>query len=340
MRARRPWLLPLVPVYRWAVAAKERIRGRGWLKQNRLEGAVISVGSLSAGGAGKTPFVLMLARVLRQRGYAVRILTRGYKRNSQATSRVEAFDDPRWHGDEPVLLAQRSGVPVFVGADRYKAGIMAEQAEPEAQKSVVHLLDDGFQHRQLARDVDIVLLTEEDVTDTLLPGGNLREPLSMLVKADVVVLREDEAEHLRGVLRALDVHPIIWVIRRQLSLGEGGSVGLPTMPVAFCGIARPEGFTKMLAAQGYEPIETVRFPDHHAYADADMQRLLEAARRAGANGFVTTEKDAVKLTPLMQDRLEMVGPVVVGRLCVELVDEKEAMAEMVERVRRLDRRRR
>jgi tetraacyldisaccharide 4'-kinase len=344
MSVRRPWLLPLVPLYGAALAVKEKMFRWGLLKQNHLESPVISVGSVSAGGAGKTPFVLMLAQVLRHRGYAVRILTRGYKRSSETTARVEPFDDARWHGDEPVLLAQRSGVPVFVGADRYQAGVMAEQGEPREEKMVVHLLDDGFQHRQLARDVDIVLLTREDMEDSLLPAGNLREPLSALAKADIVVLREDEAESLRGVVAKLRGvggrrSPVVWVIRRLLSLGEAGEVRLPTEPLAFCGIARPDGFTKMLAEHGYEPTKTVVFADHHAYTEGDVYQLIETARRIGANGFVTTEKDAVKLTPMMRDRLGMIGPVVVGRLSVELLEEKDALVDLVSKVGRLDRRR-
>jgi tetraacyldisaccharide 4'-kinase len=343
MTVRRPLLLPLVPLYGAALAVKEKMLQWGWLKQNHLESPVISVGSVSAGGAGKTPFVLMLAQLLRHRGYAVRILTRGYKRSSEATARVEPFDDARWHGDEPVLLAQRSGVPVFVGADRYQAGVMAEQGEPSA-KMVVHLLDDGFQHRQLARDVDIVLLTREDVEDRLLPAGNLREPLSALAKADIVVLREEEAESLREVVaRAREGGqrrpPAVWVIRRRLSLGEAGEVALPTEPLAFCGIARPDGFTKMLAGHGYEPVKTVVFADHHAYTEGDVYQLLETARRIGANGFVTTEKDAVKLTPMMRDRLGTIGPVVVARLSVDLLEEKDALVDLVSKVGRLDRRR-
>jgi tetraacyldisaccharide 4'-kinase len=342
MSTRRPWLLPLVPLYGAALAMKRRLFQLGWLKRNRLTSPVISVGSASAGGAGKTPMVLMLARILRHRGYAVRILTRGYKRSSDMTSRVEPFDDAAWQGDEPVLLAQRSGVPVFVGADRYQAGVMAEHDEP-SEKLVVHLLDDGFQHRKLARDVDIVLLTQADVEDTLLPAGNLREPLSAIAEADVVVLREEEAASLRSVVAGLSRDqktPAIWLIRRSLSLGEAGEVALPTKPLAFCGIARPENFTKMLAAQGYEPMDTVIFPDHHAYGDGDIRRLIEHARRVEANGFVTTEKDAVKLTPILRDRLETVGPVVVSRLSVELLDEQASLSHLVAMVGRLDRRKR
>jgi tetraacyldisaccharide 4'-kinase len=313
----------------------------GWLKQRRLGSPVISVGSVSAGGAGKTPMVLLLAMILRHRGYAVRILTRGYKRGSEIISRVEPFDDAAWQGDEPVLLAQRSGVPVFAGADRYQAGVMAEQDEP-SEKLVVHLLDDGFQHRELARDVDIVLLTQADVEDTLLPAGNLREPLSAIAEADVVVLREEEAASLRSVVAGLSREqkvPAIWVIRRSLSLGEAGEVALPSKPLAFCGIARPESFTKMLAAQGYEPMDTVIFPDHNAYCDGDIRQLMERARQIDANGFVTTEKDAVKLTPILHDRLATIGPVVVARLCVELLEEQESLSQLVAMVGRLDRRR-
>jgi tetraacyldisaccharide 4'-kinase len=342
MNVRRPLLLPLAPLYGAALAVKRRLFQWGWLKQHRLQNPVISVGSVSAGGAGKTPMVLMLARILRHRGYDVRILTRGYRRSSSNTARVGPFDDAAWHGDEPVLLAQRSGVPVYVGTDRYEAGVMAEQADP-SERLVVHLLDDGFQHRRLARDVDIVLLTQTDVEDSLLPAGNLREPLAALAEADVVVLREEEADSLRAVVAGLSgakAGPAIWVIRRSLSLGEGGEVALPARPFAFCGIARPEGFTKMLAAHGYEPMDMMIFPDHHAYDEKDVHRLLERARQVEANGFVTTEKDAVKLTPVLRDHLETIGPIVVARLSVELLDEQEALSQLIVMVGRLDRRKR
>jgi tetraacyldisaccharide 4'-kinase len=342
MSVRRPLLLPLAPLYGAALALKRRMLRWGWLKQRHLQNPVISVGSVSAGGAGKTPMVLMLARTLRHRGYDVRILTRGYKRGSSKTARVEPFDDAAWHGDEPVLLAQRSGVPVYVGANRYEAGVRAEQGE-SSERTVVHLLDDGFQHRQLARDVDIVLLTQADVEDTLLPAGNLREPLAAVADADVVVLREEEVDSLRSVVAGLSgvkEAPAIWVIRRSLSLGEGGEVALPSRPFAFCGIARPESFTKMLAAHGYEPMDAMIFPDHHAYDDRDVRRLLERARHVEANGFVTTEKDAVKLTPVLRDRLESIGPIVVARLSVELLEEQEALSQLIVMVGRLDRRKR
>ena len=339
MSARRPWLAWLAPVYGAVVATKRRMYGWGWLRQKRLPAPVISVGSVSAGGAGKTPFVAMLAGILRRRGYAVSILTRGYGRSSELIERVEPYDDPGWHGDEPVLLAQRSGAPVFAGADRYRAGLLAEQDRAD-EKIAVHLLDDGFQHMKLARNVDIVLLTKEDVGDSLLPGGNLRESIEAMAEADVVVVREDEAEALKDVMQGLREESdglTMWVIRRTLNLGELGEP-LPTLPLAFCGIARPESFTKMLTGSRSEPLETKTFPDHHPYDERDIVQLLERARHLGANGFVTTEKDAVKLTPALRGRLEAVGPVIIARLNVELMEEKEAMTQLVAMVGQLDRR--
>jgi tetraacyldisaccharide 4'-kinase len=313
--------------------------GWGWLKQNRLSCPVISIGSISAGGAGKTPVVALLAGILRRRSYEVNILTRGYGRASSLVERVEPFDDPAWHGDEPVWLAQRTGVPVFAAAERYRAGLMAEKAWP-GDRIGVHLLDDGFQHLRLARNIDIVLLTLKDIEDVLLPAGNLRESLAAVSEADVVVVQEQESAQLQGVLEELQNRGkgfVVWTIRRTLSLPEEEEM-LPTFPLAFCGIARPENFSQMLKSSRYEALDTVVFPDHYRYQERDMTRLLEEARRKQANGFVTTEKDAIKLTPAMRRRLEEVGPVIVARLRVELVDEKGSMAQLVSMVAELDRR--
>ncbi|MEO6909391.1 MAG: tetraacyldisaccharide 4'-kinase [Edaphobacter sp.] len=339
MSTRRPLLLPFAPLYGAGLAIKKQMFRMGWLKQRRLPSPVISVGSVSAGGAGKTPVVMMLAALLKRRGYAVTILTRGFGRAPKTIERVEPYGDPTWFGDEPVLLAQRTGVPVFVGADRYQAGLLAEKNDA-AGKIAVHLLDDGFQHRRLARDLDIVLLTLEDVEDRLLPAGNLREPLSAVREAKVIVVREEEAKPLRSFLTKLSHKgrpPAVWVIRRRLNLSEGG-MPMPKRPLAFCGIARPKSFTTMLAAEGCVPAETTVFPDHHIYADADIDRLLEQARQHDVDGFVTTEKDSVKLTPAMRERLKTMGPLVVAQLDVELVEEQAAVLQMISMASRLDRR--
>lgn len=340
MSIRRPLLLPLTALYCLGLSIKGQMFRLGWLKQKRLSRPVISIGSVSAGGAGKTPVVIMLAVMLRRRGYAVTVLTRGFGRAPKTVERVEPYGDATWFGDEPVLLAQRSGVPVFVGADRYSAGLLAEQNEAGG-KIAVHLLDDGFQHRQLARDIDIILLTREDVEDALLPAGNLREPLSALREADVIVVREEEAERLRSFIPGTSQkkRPVaVWVIRRRLSLDGEGKRSISARPLAFCGIARPKGFTDMLVAEGCRLTETVAFPDHHAYVDQDITRLLQQARQLGADGFVTTEKDAVKLTQPMRERLKSLGPLVVACLDVDLIDEQSAMLQLIALSPRLDRR--
>ncbi len=269
---------------------------------------MVSVGSLSAGGAGKTPFVLLLVEMLRSAGHAVDVLSRGYGRSGKGVERVEPAGTAARFGDEPMLLARRLAVPVWVGADRYAAGLAAETA----RDARVHVLDDGFQHRRLARVADIVLLTQADLDDGLLPAGNLREPLPALARAHVIVLREDEADALRSYVPA---GKTIWIVRRTLSLAGAA----PVRPLVFCGIARPAGFMAMLAVAGVVPADHAHFPDHHAYGMGDLTRLLAAARAAGADGFVTTAKDDVKLTPAMRTRLEEHGPVAVAELRTELV---------------------
>jgi tetraacyldisaccharide 4'-kinase len=317
-------LKPLVPVYSGALAVKERLLERGWMRQRRLRHPVISVGSLSAGGAGKTPVVVMLAELLGARGYEVRILTRGYGRRGGGLERValDAFatGDAGRFGDEPVMMARRlPDAAVWVGADRLGAGRLSEKGERDSAK-VVYLLDDGFQHRGLVRDIDVVLLTRQELSDSLMPMGNLREPLRAIRRADVVVLREDE-----GFAGGISGKAATWFVRRELRFPAGGE--LPKRAVAFCGVARPEGFFAMLAKAGVEVAEMSVFRDHHAYSIADVEGLVELAKAHGVDGFVTTEKDAVKLSAEMRVRL---GAVTVAELRVRLVDEKAAMDGLLE----------
>ena len=331
MNAQRPWAKPLVPLYAGAVRLKDALRGAGLARTRKLKWPVVSVGSLSAGGAGKTPVVIALAKLLRDGGWTVDVLSRGYGREGWGMERVEPGLDyaARRFGDEPVLIAEQTGVPVWVGADRYVAGTRAEK-EAEAGVRGVHLLDDGFQHRQLARNVDIVLLTSDDMDDMLLPAGNLREDLSALQRADVVVVREDEvgaeidagtrSVHKRawGMLRERGQ---MWTVRRRLDFPAPLRVfGAGLRPVAFCAIARPEGFATMLQEAGCGVVETVAFPDHHRYTKADMERVIEVAKGLNGSGFVTTEKDAVKLTERMRRQLEQYGPLMVVGLEAEFAD--------------------
>ena len=163
-------------IYGSVVGARNVLYDRGWLRSRSLQGSVISVGNVSAGGSGKTPFVILLGELLKARGIGFDVLSRGYGRRTRGVLLVDPGGLPRDFGDEPLLMARRLQVPVVVGEDRYEAGHFAE-----ARFGVqVHLLDDGFQHRGLGRDFDIVLVTPEDARDRLLPAGRLREPLRSL----------------------------------------------------------------------------------------------------------------------------------------------------------------
>jgi tetraacyldisaccharide 4'-kinase len=329
---KRPWLLPLVPLYAAALAWKRRGFDAHPMRARRLMQPVVSVGSVSAGGAGKTPFVIALGAALRSAGYGIDVLSRGHGRKGDETLRVSPVGRAVEFGDEPLLIAQRLLCPVYVARDRFRAGIWAERDRRHARDDkglVLHLLDDGFQHRQLARAVDIALLTAEDACDTLLPAGNLREPLQQLQRADVIAVREEEREAVRPVMERIFTHtqmPSVWTIRRRFGFVEGKP---SKRPLAFCGIARPEGFRLALTDALVEPAALVALRDHQAYDEAVIQRLIAEARSVGADGFVTTAKDAVKLTPHLRRMLEAVAPLAIADVRVEIVDAPQRVAELI-----------
>ncbi len=186
---RNPLSALLSVIYGGAVGARNAVYDRRWLHSRSLQGPVISVGNLSTGGSGKTPFVILLGELLKARGVRFDVLSRGYGRATRGVLLVDPGGLPRDFGDEPLLIARRLQMPVVVGEDRYEAGRFAE-SRFGAQ---IHLLDDGFQHRGLCRDFDIVLVTPEDALDRLLPAGRLREPLRSLQRADAVVLASGAA---------------------------------------------------------------------------------------------------------------------------------------------------
>ena len=314
---RRPWALPLLPLYWLGLRTKNAFWNRRTAKL--LAWPVVSVGSLSAGGAGKTPVTMALADLFSRHGVEVDVLSRGYGRGSGAVEQVDPAGPASRFGDEPLEMAQ-AGLRVFVAADRFEAGRLAEETGI-GSGSGVHLLDDGFQHRRLVRTVNVVLLTLTDAQDWLLPAGNLREPLLALRRADAVILRDDEAPALYDLVRTRTKAPV-WIVRRTLQLPSELPSDRPRRLLAFCAIARPESFFTMLQAAGVgEIVGQVTFPDHHPYRNEDYQRLAAAALDRGADAFVTTAKDAVKLSPAGQRLLEPTGPVLVGRLRVSFHDE-------------------
>jgi tetraacyldisaccharide 4'-kinase len=289
------------------VRTRNTLYDRGVLQARKLEGPVVSIGNLSVGGSGKTPFVLLLGELLKSRGMKFDILSRGYGRQTRGVAVVDPSGSSREFGDEPLLLARRLTVPIVVGEDRYQAGRFAEQTfGPQ-----LHLLDDGFQHRALAREFDIVLVTAEDARDRLLPAGRLREPLTSLHRADAVVLTSGAA---------LDSFPLdgklVWRARRGILPNN-----VPARPIVFCGIARPQNFLLQLRTAGIEPVAEAFYRDHHAYTERDIRDLLNLQRQSEAGGFVTTEKDAINLGGY----LSALEPLAVVPVKMELVDATNAV---------------
>lgn len=311
-------LLPLVPLYAAGLALKNRRYHGDNSRAQRLAWPVVSVGNLSVGGSGKTPVVIRLIELLREDGIAADVLSRGYKRSTQQIERVSPEGDAARYGDEPLLIARQTGVPVYVGASRYEGGRMAES---EIDNPRIHILDDGFQHRQLHRDLDIVVLHATDFHELLLPAGRLREPLSALRRAHILVLRAED-RHLAADLHRRNLHQPIWILHRELTPPACQSA------IAFCGIARPSEFFSALTAGGTNLAARMAFPDHHTWTDSDLDRLLTLQRQHPAEAFVTTEKDAIRLSPQQRARLESAAPLLTAPLRVHFEDESAVRAQL------------
>lgn len=289
----RSLLLPLTPLYRLALAVRERRLGAGRGPIRRLQHLVISIGNLSTGGAGKTPLTIALAQALTVRGLAVDVLSRGYGRRSRLAAKVDAQGPAQLYGDEPLLISRIANVPVYVAPQRYDAGLLAESERGAPQvPQVVHILDDGFQHRQLHRDLDILLLNRADLNDRLLPAGNLREGLRAAERAHVLAIPADDPA-LESDLRTRGLTQPIWHLHRRMEIP---SVENPVL--AFCGIARPAQFFAGLRYSAIDLAACKAFRDHHSYTAHELDRLAKAAQATGATSFLTTEKDAVRLGSL------------------------------------------
>jgi len=316
----RSLLLPLVPLYRFALALRELRLGSKLEPVRRLRFPVVSIGSLSAGGSGKTPLTIALGQAFTRRGLNVDVLSRGYGRQSQTAICVNPNGTAEEFGDEPLLIAAESGVPVYVAAQRYDAGLLAERSSADSS-SGVHLLDDGFQHRQLYRDVDILLLDGRDWHDHLLPAGNLREPIKSLRRATVLVIPASDPEP-EAKLKAAGWQGPIWRVHRRMEVPHiAGPV------VAFCGIARSEQFFAGLEAAGLHVASRIAFADHHHYKAHDLDCIQDAARSIGATAVVTTEKDRVRL-----GRLGASLSLKTARLRIEIENESAAVSWLEDRL--------
>jgi len=265
-----------------ALRAREKLFDAGFFKTRRLAHPVISIGNLTVGGTGKTPLTITLAEEVRKRGFRPVVLSRGYRRTSRGALIVSRGSGPLvpWEkaGDEPFLMAKRLvGIAaIVVGQSRYQAGRIAEQEN----LGDLFILDDGFQHRQLHRDFDLLTIDPQEwlESETLLPVGPWREPKSAIARADAACVQGGPS--LTLPIPAFNVR--LDVDGLPLGALNGRAI------TAFAGIAKPQRFFSTLESLGLHLVRRISFPDHHNFTDDDLREL-------NGSTLVTTEKDAVKL---------------------------------------------
>jgi tetraacyldisaccharide 4'-kinase len=296
----------LASIYARGAAWRRRWYAHHPQARRALARPVISIGNLAVGGSGKTPLVAALARWLLSEGERPSILTRGYARREPADGVLVVSDGERVlepvtrSGDEPQMLARAlAGVPVLASADRHLAGRLAERRFG----CTVHLLDDGFQHVGLRRDIDLLLVSAADLEDSVLPTGRLREPVAAAREADAILVAGTPAEASAvaercGVDRVFQLVPAVAAPRLLVPFGTPMPPTPGRQAVAFAGIARPQRFFDAVRTQGWELARELVFPDHHWFRQADLERIAAAASAANADVVLTTEKDAVRLLAL------------------------------------------
>ncbi|MDT5062223.1 MAG: tetraacyldisaccharide 4-kinase [Acidobacteriota bacterium] len=350
-------LAPLGALYSAVMKARRALYKRGALRVHKINSPVISVGNVTTGGTGKTPLVEWVARAVAKEGLRVCILTRGYGRGDEG-KRVVVSDgerilaDARMGGDEPRLLAETlQGVAAVISdADRVAAARWAV----ENLKSEAFILDDGFQHLRIARDLDLVCVdaTNPWGGERLLPHGRLREPLRELACADCIILtRSEQAPDLDSLRKQAErlsgARPVLLSRTRTRTLRPLDAIAVKNdQPnssthhsslithhslAAFCAIGNPAAFFEHIRKDGHDLKLTRAFPDHHAYSQSDIDWLVSEARRAGALGLLTTAKDAVKLGSLRFDL-----PCYVLEIELEFDDEEKLLSMIREAIQTKD----
>ena len=303
-------MLTLLSCIYWIVwSIRKKLYLTGILKVKRLPCPVISIGNITVGGTGKTPVVIALARLLQDKVEHVVVLSRGYKRRSQSPIVVVSDENkiistPLESGDEPYLIASLlHSVRVIVGANRYDSGRYAI----ENFNARLFILDDGFQHIELYRDSDILLIDATNPTGNghLLPKGILREPLSEISRADCIIIsraNEGDREYVTGLVRKYNKNsPVFYgTYKAKCFIDLNGNIhGLNYIAgkaiLLFSGIGNPYSFRKSIEDIGGRVQGEIIFPDHYWYKEKDMNRIFEDAKRVSADTILTTEKDIVRI---------------------------------------------
>lgn len=323
-------------------------RWRRWNpgRQHVLGRPVISIGNLAMGGRAKTPMAEIVARTLLTAGERPSVLSRGYRRARSVEQPVVVRDADAMRaglseaGDEPLMVAERlDGAIVVVHPDRARAGAVAEQLG-----ATVHVLDDGYQHHRLARDIDIVMLHPDDPNGEVPPAGRLREPVDALEYADAIVFIDDsESERNIAADAFADLPARVFTAARRVSAPPADLDGQSSFLVS--GIADGDQAANAIRGAGWRIAGERRFKDHHRYSAGDADAIARAAAEAGAGFVVTTAKDAVRLrevwtSPLAlhiaELTLEIDGPEAFASWLVAAVKDARRARAAVERRRRED----
>ena len=317
---------PLSLLYGLAARMRRYVFQVGLFQTRQLPCRVISVGNITTGGTGKTPMTLYIARLVQQLGLVPVVVSRGYKGSFSKKGGVvsdghKMFMEPQQSGDEPFMMAGLlPGVPVVVGRRRYEAGLLAlEKFSPD-----VIILDDGFQHFQLVRDIDLVLLDSAAPLGNgqLLPAGSLREPASYLDKAQAIIFTRSDnvtgAKPWPGLKKIGGDKPTFTTTHRsqvaKIIPGQGRGSDRAVVEndlslgraFVFSGLAKNSSFLKSLEHLKAEVVGTAFFRDHHAYSQADLSRIAEQAATSGADVLITTEKDHARLSARVNFELDLV----------------------------------
>jgi tetraacyldisaccharide 4'-kinase len=335
---------PLSQLYAMVIQIRNFFYKKQWLTSKQMSAKVISVGNITVGGTGKTPLVESLASFLHEKGFSVAVLSRGYRRKKNKNEITVISDSNGLRenaihaGDEPALLAEHlPEVRIIVSRDRVKAGMMAIE-ELGCDRLI---LDDGFQHRKMKRDVDIVVI---DATNPwgnggVLPAGPLREPIQNLKRADAVVLsRTDETDNLENLLIQIDTlcKAPIWFAKHKpehwINFNQGTIRPICFLEkkcvAAFCGIGNPDSFKRTLMSMDVEIIDFFQYRDHHWYAVHELQKMSDLAQSKGAVALVTTEKDRTRIPESFANNI----PVYILKIKMEIQGKGKALHTLLQPV--------
>ena len=310
-------LFPLALFYWATIFWRNILYNYRFFVSRKLPTKIISVGNITTGGTGKTPTVIYLAKNLIAKKHRIAILSRGYGRKTAGTQLVtdgkKKVDDWRNFGDEATLMSQKlSGVPIVVDENRYRGGLfLVDKFKPD-----IIILDDGFQHRSLERDIDIVLVNSQDQPEEhkMIPYGKLREPLRHLNRADMLILTKtnliEPSAYLKGLTHkqtAPVFNSSVYFNKTLVHYDKDIIVDGITSALAISGIGDPQSFHKTLEEAGVNICDTIAFIDHHNYVQKDIDEILNKAQRCKADILITTEKDLVKLKNYDFDKFSLFG---------------------------------